>query len=65
MASQVSVALQLDHSVASGAAGREGPGRLGAACRASSGRLPRFSLLGDEQGKGTNLVLGPERLAPS
>ena len=65
MALQVSVGLQLDRSVASGAAGREGPGRLGAACCASSRRLPRFSLLGDEREKGTNLVLGPERLAPS
>ena len=51
--------------VSHGTAGREGPGRPGAACRASPGQLPWFSLSGDEQGKADNLALGPERLALS
>ena len=51
--------------VSRGAAGRQGLGRPGAACRASPGQLPRVSLSGDEQGKADNLALGPERLALS
>ena len=59
------VALQLDCSGASWAAGREGPDRPGAACHASPGQLPPFSLSGDEQAKGNNLTLWPERLTVS